>query len=146
MICSGFAVYLERSVHDVNHLVTTRFSDFVCFFRPLKGRSGRWSVKGKPAPSVPNFYDGAAAAWKRPFTPMPSQGNGFIGYGIVTATKTRATEFITDDGLLVEQRLKAPGLAHHAGNASTAEYVVGIDWQKTVEPTQAKWFKGAFAN
>lgn len=74
------------------------------------------------------------------------KGNGFIGYGIVTATKTRATEFITDDGLLVEQPLKAPGLAHHAGNASTAEYVVGMDWQKTVEPTQAKWFKGAFAN
>ena len=27
-----------------------------------------------------------------------------------------------------------------------AEYVVGVEWIKTVEPSQAKWFKGAFAN
>ncbi len=30
--------------------------------------------------------------------------------------------------------------------ADRAEYVVGVEWRKTVEPSQAKWFKGAFAN
>lgn len=74
------------------------------------------------------------------------KGNGFIGYGIVTATKTLAVEFMTEDGPLLQQPLKAPGLAHDADNPSTAEYVVGIDWQTTVEPSQGKWFKGAFAN
>jgi len=27
-----------------------------------------------------------------------------------------------------------------------AEYVVGIDWKKTLDRNQGKWFKGAFAN
>ncbi|MDR6190615.1 hypothetical protein QE372_002930 [Agrobacterium pusense] len=31
-------------------------------------------------------------------------------------------------------------------SAERAEYAVGVDWRKTVEPSQAKWFKGAFAN
>ncbi len=30
--------------------------------------------------------------------------------------------------------------------AEMAEYVVGVEWKMTVEPAQAKRFKGAFAN
>ncbi|MFN4276296.1 MAG: hypothetical protein ACK4FJ_08335 [Ferrovibrio sp.] len=30
--------------------------------------------------------------------------------------------------------------------ADRAEYAVDVEWRKTVEPAQAKWFKGAFAN
>jgi hypothetical protein len=37
-------------------------------------------------------------------------------------------------------------MSHDAENPSLAEYVVGINWQKTLEPSHGKWFNGAFAN
>jgi len=75
------------------------------------------------------------------------KGNGYLGYGLVTAAKTPATEFLTEEGLLLDQKLAGrQDLARHADDPALAEYVVGVQWQKTVEPGKAKWFKGAFAN
>ncbi len=74
------------------------------------------------------------------------KGNGYIGYGLVTTERTPATEFRTAEGLLLDQQLVGQGLGRHADDPLLAEYVVGVQWQKTVEPSKAKWFKGAFAN
>lgn len=74
------------------------------------------------------------------------KGNGYIGFGLVSAEKTLASEFMTVDGTLFDQQLERPGIKHDADDSALAEYVVSIDWQKTVEPSLAKWFKGAFAN
>lgn len=74
------------------------------------------------------------------------KGKGFIGYGLVKAEKTLAADYMSDNGPLAEQPLSAPGLMHNAGDAVLAEYVVGVEWKATVERSQAKWFKGAFAN
>ncbi|MBW3096245.1 hypothetical protein [Pseudohoeflea coraliihabitans] len=74
------------------------------------------------------------------------KGNGYIGYGVVTAEKTPAADFQTQDGPLLEQPLIGESLGHDFENPELAEYVVGIDWKRTVDRTQGKWFKGAFAN
>ncbi len=58
----------------------------------------------------------------------------------MTAEKVLAEHFQTPSGPLFQQQLDQPGIKKNA------EYVVGIDWQKTFEPSEAKWFKGAFAN
>lgn len=74
------------------------------------------------------------------------KGNGYIGYGVVTSTAQLASDFMTSDGLLFEQPLAEPRMKRVGEPADRAEYVVGVEWRKTVEPSQAKWFKGAFAN
>ncbi|GIL00924.1 MAG: hypothetical protein BroJett030_08230 [Alphaproteobacteria bacterium] len=74
------------------------------------------------------------------------KGNGYIGYGVVTTEKTPAAEFRTPEGPLLEQSLSGQNLGHDAENSELAEYVVGIDWKKTFDRNQGKWFKGAFAN
>ena len=74
------------------------------------------------------------------------KGNGYIGYGIVTQTKTPAADFATPDGPLFEQPLEQPGIKRYPDDPILAEYVVGVDWKRTFDPATAKWFKGAFAN
>ncbi len=74
------------------------------------------------------------------------KGRGYIGFGVVKSEKTIASAFQTVDGLLFDQPLDQLGLKKNACDPARAEYVVGIDWQKTFEVLDAKSFKGAFAN
>ena len=74
------------------------------------------------------------------------KGNGYIGYGLVNKERVLASKFGTPDGLLFAQTLDQPGIQNNAEDLSKAEYVVGVDWQKTFEPDQAKKFTGIFAN
>jgi hypothetical protein len=69
-----------------------------------------------------------------------------LDYGIVVSEKMIASQFQTTTGPLFDQPLDQPGLKKNASDPLLAEHVVGIDWQKTIEPHEAKWFKGAFAN
>ena len=75
-----------------------------------------------------------------------NKGNGYIGFGIVTSEVQPASEFMTAEGLLFEQPLAEPRFKRVGESAEHAEHVVGIEWQKTFETNQAKWFKGGFAN
>ena len=74
------------------------------------------------------------------------KGKGYIGYGTITSEAQLASDFMTADGMLFEQPLDEPRIKRIGEPAERAEYVVGVDWRKTIEPSQAKWFKGAFAN
>jgi hypothetical protein len=71
---------------------------------------------------------------------------GYVGYGIVTSPAVIVSDFKTEAGPLLEQKLAQPGMAHSVEDASRAEYVVGVNWKKTVPVAQAKRFDGAFAN
>lgn len=74
------------------------------------------------------------------------KGNGYIGYGVVTSEAVPAAEFMTPQGPLFEQDLAEPRMKREGEAPENAEHVVGVEWRKTVEPAQAKRFKGAFAN
>lgn len=72
--------------------------------------------------------------------------SGYIGYGIVTKTKQLASMFETSAGPLFDQNLEQQHIKLNADDPSMAEYVIGVDWQKTFELGNARTFKGAFAN
>lgn len=74
------------------------------------------------------------------------KGNGYIGYGVVTQETVHGSEFMTADGPLFEQPLAEPRIKREGEPTANAEHVVGIDWRNTVDQSQAKRFKGAFAN
>ncbi|MCZ4267449.1 nuclease [Rhodobacteraceae bacterium G21628-S1] len=73
------------------------------------------------------------------------KGNGYIGYGVVTSEVVPAADFMTPDGPLFDQPLMEPRMKRSGAAPEEAEHAVGIKWCKTVDPRQAKWFKGAFA-
>ncbi len=74
------------------------------------------------------------------------KGKGDIGYGTVTIEAQLASQLVTPDGPLFEQPLAEPRMKWIGDPIDRAEYVVGVEWRKTVKSAQAKWFKGAFAN
>ena len=71
---------------------------------------------------------------------------GYVGYGIVTTAPVIVTDFKTEAGPLLEQKLVQPGIARPGEDASRAEHVVGVDWKKTIPVAQAERFDGMFAN
>lgn len=74
------------------------------------------------------------------------KGAGYVGYGTVTAAAVIAHDFQTKGGPLLVQPLAQPGMARPGEDATRAEYVVGVDWIKTVPVAEAKRFDGMFAN
>jgi hypothetical protein len=74
------------------------------------------------------------------------KGNGYIGYGVVTREVVPAAEFMTLQGLLFDQPLAEPRMKRPGAAPEDAEHAVGIEWRKTLDPSLAKRFKGAFAN
>ncbi len=74
------------------------------------------------------------------------KGMGYVGYGIVTQTKCLAKDFEVEERPLFDLELKGPNIKHDSDDVELAEYVVGIDWQKTYSLIEAKKFPGAFAN
>ena len=74
------------------------------------------------------------------------KGHGYIGYGVVRSEAELAATFATADGLLFDQPLEEPRMKREGQPPENAEWVVGIDWKITLPRSQAKWFKGGFAN
>lgn len=74
------------------------------------------------------------------------KGKGYIGYGEVTAEAIPAADFMTPDGPLLNQPLVQPGMRRQGEPEECAEHTVAVTWRKTVDPAQARWFKGGFAN
>jgi hypothetical protein len=57
-----------------------------------------------------------------------------------------ARDFQTDKEPLLDQPLSQPGLSRDREDPKLAEYVVGIEWIKTVPIPDANKFDGMFAN
>lgn len=74
---------------------------------------------------------------------------GYVGYGIVRSPAVKSKDFRLPDGKFlneIEDDLVEPGLLHDPGNDDLIDYVVGVDWVKTVAMEDAKTFHGVFAN
>ncbi len=71
---------------------------------------------------------------------------GYVGFGIVTAPPVMAKDFRADGDALNAEQLADPGILHDAGDMDLAEYLVGINWHKTVPLEEAVTFPGVFAN
>lgn len=71
---------------------------------------------------------------------------GYVGYGKVTSVSVTAKNFEVNGTPLLELPLVQPNLAHDKDDPDIAEYVVGVEWLKSVPIDEAKTFTGAFAN
>jgi hypothetical protein len=71
---------------------------------------------------------------------------GYVGFGKVTQPAMMAKDFMVGAKPLIELPLNQPNIAHDRDDADLAEYVVGVNWIKTVPLGDAKRFRGAFAN
>jgi hypothetical protein len=74
------------------------------------------------------------------------KGAGYVGYGIVKAAPVIVHDFQTENGPLLAQALVQPGIARAGVDATLAEYVLGVDWIKSVPVADARRFDGMFAN
>src|SRR5258705_172348 len=55
-------------------------------------------------------------------------------------------DFAVNGQPILDQPLDCPGMIHDAENLDLSEYLVGINWCKTVPLSEAKTFPGVFAN
>ncbi len=72
--------------------------------------------------------------------------NGYLGYGLITAEKVAATDYVLPDGQPLIDALPRDYLTENAGDPDNCAYVVGVDWQKTVSVNDARTFSGIFSN
>jgi len=84
----------------------------------------------------------------RVFVHIP--GKGYTGVGTVQDAVVRVMDFkVKVDGQevpILEAPLKAPNMGEHRDDPELSEYVVRIEWQKTLTLDEAIWEKGLFAN
>ena len=75
------------------------------------------------------------------------KGCGYVGFGVVRSSATKSDDFRLPDGrALREIELMQPAILHDPDDDETTDYIVGVDWVKTVSISDAKTFTGAFAN
>ena len=85
---------------------------------------------------------------KRIFACIPGTGN--VGVGIVTDTVKPVTEFMvsTDEGdkSILDMPLNAINMGKGKEDPDLSEYLVAVDWVKTLPREKAYWEKGMYAN
>ena len=75
------------------------------------------------------------------------KSHGYIGFGIVTSAPVMPKDFRLVDGKgLQDVELSQEAVLHDADNPEDADYLVGVDWRKTVSIDEAETFFDAFAN
>jgi len=84
----------------------------------------------------------------RVFVNIPK--TGYVGVGIVKGPATPVKEFkVAVEGRetpILDAPLEAPAMAENADDLELCEYLVRVEWIKTVPRTQAYWEKGFFAS
>ncbi len=73
------------------------------------------------------------------------KGAGYVGYGVVTRQAEPIHEFRLQDGSTLEDAMKQSG-RNVARPPEKWEYAAAVKWEKTYPLTEAKTFKGVFAN
>lgn len=75
---------------------------------------------------------------------------GYVGVGVVKAKAVPVTDFLVEvDGEkkhIYELSLKATEITKDKDDKDSCEYLVKIDWDKTVDRSKAYWEKGLVAN
>lgn len=73
---------------------------------------------------------------------------GYVGHGRVRGPRVAASDLVVDVGgarvPLLDAPLESPGLGLDADDEALREYVVSVDWLKTVGLRQAYWRPGLF--
>lgn len=99
---------------------------------------GRWFSR-----TLEQLFPGA-----RVFVHIPKRG--YVGVGRVTQTSQRVVDFKVDvvgrTVPILEAPLEATQLGKHSDDPEKSEYLVRIDWIKTLPREEAVWEKGMFAN
>ena len=77
-------------------------------------------------------------------------GTGYVGAGIVAEPPKRVSEFHVDVSgksvPILSAPLRATAMSENADDPNKSEYVVRVNWQKTLPLAEAIWEKGMFAN
>ena len=75
---------------------------------------------------------------------------GYVGVGTVKGHSIAVSEFEVDiEGQnipILRAPLNAPRMSHHAEDPELSEYLVAVEWIKTLPAENAIWEKGMFAN
>lgn len=104
----------------------------------VSGGGGKWYSQ-----TLKQLFVGA-----RVFVNIPQ--TGYVGVGVVTAEAVPARDFVVDiDGYpkpIFETPHEAPGMANFADDDEKCEWMVGVDWIRTVRRDKAVWEKGMYAN
>lgn len=95
---------------------------------------GRWYSR-----TLNNLFVGA-----RVFCMIPK--SGYVGIGIVTETVQSIHDATFMNKKMSQLELNATEMYHDAEDPDKYEYIVKIDWIKTVPKEQAYWEKGLKAN
>ena len=75
------------------------------------------------------------------------KGCGYIGFGFVLSRSVMAQDFRLPGGqILSDLDLEQAAILHDRDDPETADYLVGIEWRKTVSIEEAQTFFGIFAN
>jgi hypothetical protein len=84
----------------------------------------------------------------RIFACIPKKG--YVGVGTVTESAVPVSNFTASvDGVekpILEVDLKAPSMDHDADDPELSEYLVQVEWIKTLPAEKAIWEKGMYAN
>jgi predicted transport protein len=84
----------------------------------------------------------------RVFVHVP--GRGYTGVGIVKEGPVRVGDFKVELGgrevPILQAPIAAPEMGEDADDPELSEYVVRVDWERTVPLAEAVWEKGLFAN
>ena len=74
------------------------------------------------------------------------KGCGYVGFGVVTADPVMARDFRFNGNPLSLEGLTDEGILRNRDDSNRADYLVAVEWQKTVPLTEALSFDGMFAN
>lgn len=76
------------------------------------------------------------------------KGRGYVGYGVVTSESKQVKDFFVMSHArnLLDLPLQASQASENKDSPELSEWVVAVDWRKTVSREDAKSFKGIFAN
>ena len=104
----------------------------------ISGGGGKWYIQSL----------NALEPGHRVFVHIPKQG--FVGVGEVVETVVPVKEFTVElDGQripILDAPLRAPAMGNRADDPEMSEYLVRVNWLKTVSESEAIWEQGMFAN
>ena len=74
------------------------------------------------------------------------KNTGYLGYGVVSQSRQPASDFILDNGQRLIDEIPRPYFTEFGLDPEKQAFVVGINWLRTFDRSDAKSFTGIFAN
>jgi hypothetical protein len=74
------------------------------------------------------------------------KGLGYVGLGEVTQPAKMIKDFVVNGKPLLDHELEAKRPEENMDSEELSEWVVGVNWIKTLKSDEAKTFTGVFAN